>query len=213
MRFELTINGLKVRCLKPDLATDRRELRISNYEFMNVKTVIRNLKFVIRIGWQSGTRTRNFRFNRATLYRLSYLSINFLQTIRNPKSNMVGKRGEKFASADERQSCSLRTKEWIFSILSSSQIVRPRLFRVRLLIWNRRGEGEIGTRLVLFTRPKLFVPLNCFALKRLVAETGFEPVIFGLWDRHFDPFKLLRRNRVGGWSRYRADLSSFSNLR
>ena len=35
--FEPTINGLKVRCLKPDLATDRKnyEFQITNYELKN----------------------------------------------------------------------------------------------------------------------------------------------------------------------------------
>ncbi len=57
-----------------------------------------------------------------------------------------------------------------------------------------RGEGEIWTRIVLFTRQTLFNSLSYFAVFELVAETGLEPVVFGLWDRRFHPIKLLRQN-------------------
>jgi hypothetical protein len=41
--FEPTINGLKVRCLKPDLATDLRDdfgIKIADCEFINPKLAI-----------------------------------------------------------------------------------------------------------------------------------------------------------------------------
>ena len=58
------------------------------------------------------------------------------------------------------------------------------------------GEGEIWTRIVLFTRQTLLKPLSYFADWK-IAVKGLEPLIFGLWDRRFHPVKLHRLEKIG----------------
>ena len=100
------MNGLKVRCLKPDLATDREndEFQITNYELKNLLTfVIRNLKFVIDFGWQIRNRTETDVSNNHALYQIKLSANKKMFQMNTPKS--------KIWLANAAKNSHLRTKD------------------------------------------------------------------------------------------------------
>ncbi len=125
------------------------------------------LCFNPEIGWQIRTRTEIDVINNHALYRLSYLPIMKIFT-NNPKSKIEeGKRGEKFASTDKRQECSLQTKDRMIYAFFCPRKYFARVCFGRIVLKKLEAKARVELASFCLQDRRFLLTLSSIARKKL----------------------------------------------